>query len=72
MKKIGAEVKKLGDMQITKSCVFQSAIEGNEVSLPQLPLPCIHCSATRVYFGHERRLAEGKTGLVICDLIQNL
>uniref|UniRef100_A0A671Y476 Trafficking protein particle complex subunit 8 n=1 Tax=Sparus aurata TaxID=8175 RepID=A0A671Y476_SPAAU len=33
---------------------------GNEVSLPQLPLPCIHCSATRVYFGHERRLAEGE------------
>lgn len=32
---------------------------GNEVSLPQLPLPCIHSSATRVYFGHERRLAEG-------------
>uniref|UniRef100_A0A7N9AN94 Trafficking protein particle complex 8 n=1 Tax=Mastacembelus armatus TaxID=205130 RepID=A0A7N9AN94_9TELE len=33
---------------------------GNEVSLPQLPLPCIHSSATRVYFGHERRLAEGE------------
>uniref|UniRef100_A0A669EP65 Trafficking protein particle complex subunit 8 n=1 Tax=Oreochromis niloticus TaxID=8128 RepID=A0A669EP65_ORENI len=30
------------------------------VSLPQLPLPCIHSSATRVYFGHERRLAEGE------------
>uniref|UniRef100_A0A671Y126 Trafficking protein particle complex subunit 8 n=1 Tax=Sparus aurata TaxID=8175 RepID=A0A671Y126_SPAAU len=30
------------------------------LSLPQLPLPCIHCSATRVYFGHERRLAEGE------------
>uniref|UniRef100_A0A669CG76 Trafficking protein particle complex subunit 8 n=1 Tax=Oreochromis niloticus TaxID=8128 RepID=A0A669CG76_ORENI len=29
-------------------------------SLPQLPLPCIHSSATRVYFGHERRLAEGE------------
>uniref|UniRef100_A0A669B7W7 Trafficking protein particle complex subunit 8 n=1 Tax=Oreochromis niloticus TaxID=8128 RepID=A0A669B7W7_ORENI len=28
--------------------------------LPQLPLPCIHSSATRVYFGHERRLAEGE------------
>ncbi|XP_030289598.1 trafficking protein particle complex subunit 8 [Sparus aurata] len=40
--------------------VYKSAIEGNEVSLPQLPLPCIHCSATRVYFGHERRLAEGE------------
>uniref|UniRef100_A0A8D3DNY4 Trafficking protein particle complex 8 n=1 Tax=Scophthalmus maximus TaxID=52904 RepID=A0A8D3DNY4_SCOMX len=30
------------------------------LSLPQLPLPCIHSSATRVYFGHERRLAEGE------------
>uniref|UniRef100_A0A7N8YE22 Trafficking protein particle complex 8 n=1 Tax=Mastacembelus armatus TaxID=205130 RepID=A0A7N8YE22_9TELE len=30
------------------------------ISLPQLPLPCIHSSATRVYFGHERRLAEGE------------
>uniref|UniRef100_A0A8D0A440 Trafficking protein particle complex subunit 8 n=1 Tax=Sander lucioperca TaxID=283035 RepID=A0A8D0A440_SANLU len=29
-------------------------------SLPELPLPCIHSSATRVYFGHERRLAEGE------------
>ncbi|CAB1324026.1 unnamed protein product, partial [Coregonus sp. 'balchen'] len=29
-----------------------------EVALPQLPLPCINSSATRVYFGHERRLAE--------------
>uniref|UniRef100_A0AAX7TML4 Trafficking protein particle complex 8 n=1 Tax=Astatotilapia calliptera TaxID=8154 RepID=A0AAX7TML4_ASTCA len=29
-------------------------------TLPQLPLPCIHSSATRVYFGHERRLAEGE------------
>uniref|UniRef100_A0A667WZ17 Trafficking protein particle complex subunit 8 n=1 Tax=Myripristis murdjan TaxID=586833 RepID=A0A667WZ17_9TELE len=28
--------------------------------LPQLPLPCINSSATRVYFGHERRLAEGE------------
>ncbi|XP_073332203.1 trafficking protein particle complex subunit 8 [Pagrus major] len=40
--------------------VYKSVIEGNEVSLPQLPLPCIHCSTTRVYFGHERRLAEGE------------
>ncbi|XP_055800032.1 trafficking protein particle complex subunit 8 isoform X2 [Salvelinus fontinalis] len=31
-----------------------------EVALPQLPLPCINSSATRVYFGHERRLAEGE------------
>uniref|UniRef100_A0A8C5ECD4 Trafficking protein particle complex 8 n=1 Tax=Gouania willdenowi TaxID=441366 RepID=A0A8C5ECD4_GOUWI len=28
--------------------------------LPQLPLPCIQSSATRVYFGPERRLAEGE------------
>ncbi|XP_076583417.1 trafficking protein particle complex subunit 8 isoform X2 [Chaetodon auriga] len=40
--------------------VYKSVIGGNEVSLPQLPLPCIHSSATRIYFGHERRLAEGE------------
>ncbi|XP_074492675.1 trafficking protein particle complex subunit 8 isoform X2 [Sebastes fasciatus] len=40
--------------------VYKSVIVGNEDSLPQLPLPCIHSSATRVYFGHERRLAEGE------------
>ncbi|XP_019936666.2 trafficking protein particle complex subunit 8 isoform X2 [Paralichthys olivaceus] len=40
--------------------VYKSVIGGNEMSLPQLPLPCIHSSATRVYFGHERRLAEGE------------
>uniref|UniRef100_A0A3Q2EAP7 Trafficking protein particle complex subunit 8 n=1 Tax=Cyprinodon variegatus TaxID=28743 RepID=A0A3Q2EAP7_CYPVA len=28
--------------------------------LPELPLPYIHSAATRVYFGHERRLAEGE------------
>ncbi|KAG7488409.1 hypothetical protein MATL_G00034240 [Megalops atlanticus] len=31
-----------------------------EGSLPQLPLPCIQSSATRVFFGHDRRLAEGE------------
>ncbi|KAK7150553.1 hypothetical protein R3I93_011711 [Phoxinus phoxinus] len=31
-----------------------------ESSLPQLPLPCLHSSQTRVFFGHERRLAEGE------------
>ncbi|XP_057208656.1 trafficking protein particle complex subunit 8 isoform X5 [Triplophysa rosa] len=31
-----------------------------ETSLPQLPLPCLHSSQTRVFFGHERRLAEGE------------
>ncbi|KAK2883564.1 hypothetical protein Q8A67_017201 [Cirrhinus molitorella] len=29
-------------------------------SLPQLPLPCLHSAQTRVFFGHERRLAEGE------------
>ncbi|XP_026147080.1 trafficking protein particle complex subunit 8-like isoform X1 [Carassius auratus] len=29
-------------------------------SLPQLPLPFVHSSQTRVFFGHERRLAEGE------------
>lgn len=48
--------------QILHVCIFfQSVIKGNTVNLPQLPLPCIHSSATRVYFGHDRRLAEGKT-----------
>lgn len=27
--------------------------------LPQLPLPYINSSATRVFFGHDRRPAEG-------------
>ncbi|XP_031694645.1 trafficking protein particle complex subunit 8-like isoform X1 [Anarrhichthys ocellatus] len=40
--------------------VYKSVVGGSEDSLPQLPLPCIHSSATRVYFGHERRLAEGE------------
>uniref|UniRef100_A0A8C3G8W7 Trafficking protein particle complex subunit 8 n=1 Tax=Cyclopterus lumpus TaxID=8103 RepID=A0A8C3G8W7_CYCLU len=40
--------------------VYKSVVLGNEDRLPQLPLPCIHSSATRVYFGHERRLAEGE------------
>nr|XP_040041142.1 trafficking protein particle complex subunit 8 isoform X1 [Gasterosteus aculeatus aculeatus] len=40
--------------------VYKSVVGGNEDRLPQLPLPCIHSSATRVYFGHERRLAEGE------------
>ncbi|MFT7809625.1 trafficking protein particle complex subunit 8 isoform X3 [Arapaima gigas] len=31
-----------------------------EASLPQLPLPCVQSSATRVFFGHNRRLAEGE------------
>ncbi|KAJ8376842.1 hypothetical protein SKAU_G00074220 [Synaphobranchus kaupii] len=37
--------------------VSQSSPEGG---LPQLPLPCIQSSATRVFFGHDRRLAEGE------------
>ncbi|XP_039610360.1 trafficking protein particle complex subunit 8 isoform X1 [Polypterus senegalus] len=28
--------------------------------LPQLPLPCIQSSQTRIFFGHDRRLAEGE------------
>ena len=43
------------------SWAFQSVSAESEASLPKLPLPCIHAAATRVYFGHERRLAEGKT-----------
>ncbi|XP_061094723.1 trafficking protein particle complex subunit 8 isoform X1 [Conger conger] len=37
--------------------VSQASPEGG---LPQLPLPCIQSSATRVFFGHDRRLAEGE------------
>uniref|UniRef100_A0A3Q3KGX2 Trafficking protein particle complex 8 n=1 Tax=Monopterus albus TaxID=43700 RepID=A0A3Q3KGX2_MONAL len=40
--------------------VYKNVIKGNEVGLSQLPLPCILSSATRVYFGRERRLAEGE------------
>ncbi|XP_068449315.1 trafficking protein particle complex subunit 8 isoform X2 [Clinocottus analis] len=40
--------------------VYKSVVGGKEDNLPQLPLPCIHSSATRVYFGHERRFAEGE------------
>ncbi|KAK0133255.1 Trafficking protein particle complex subunit 8 [Merluccius polli] len=40
--------------------VYKSVTAESEVGLPQLPLPCIHSAATRVYFGHERRLAEGE------------
>ncbi|XP_078254155.1 trafficking protein particle complex subunit 8 isoform X2 [Rhinoraja longicauda] len=31
-----------------------------EAPLPQLPLPCIKSSATRVFFGHDRRPSEGE------------
>ncbi|XP_061152992.1 trafficking protein particle complex subunit 8 isoform X5 [Syngnathus typhle] len=40
--------------------VYKTVISRSGVRLPQLPLPCIHGAATRVYFGHERRLAEGE------------
>ncbi|XP_043984891.1 trafficking protein particle complex subunit 8 [Gambusia affinis] len=40
--------------------VVKSVLGENESCLPQLPLPHIRSSATRVYFGHERRLAEGE------------
>ncbi|KAB5539779.1 hypothetical protein PHYPO_G00093090 [Pangasianodon hypophthalmus] len=41
--------------------VYRSVSQpSNESSLPQLPLPCLLCTQTRVFFGHERRLAEGE------------
>ncbi|XP_077391270.1 trafficking protein particle complex subunit 8 isoform X2 [Festucalex cinctus] len=40
--------------------VYKTVISRSGVRLPHLPLPCIHSAATRVYFGHERRLAEGE------------
>ncbi|KAF5900443.1 trafficking protein particle complex subunit 8 isoform X1, partial [Clarias magur] len=41
--------------------VYRSASQpSNESSLPQLPLPCLLCTQTRVFFGHEPRLAEGE------------
>ncbi|XP_028258909.1 trafficking protein particle complex subunit 8 [Parambassis ranga] len=40
--------------------VSKSVMGSDEVCLPQLPLPCINSSATRIYFGHERRLAQGE------------
>ncbi|TSK58116.1 Trafficking protein particle complex subunit 8 [Bagarius yarrelli] len=41
--------------------VYRSASQpSSESSLPQLPLPCLLCPQTRVFFGHERRLAEGE------------
>ncbi|KAI5619859.1 trafficking protein particle complex subunit 8 isoform X1 [Silurus asotus] len=41
--------------------VYRSASQpSNESALPQLPLPCLLCTQTRVFFGHERRLAEGE------------
>lgn len=33
----------------------------SEGVLPQLPLPCLNSAQTRVFFGHERRLAEGES-----------
>ncbi|XP_051928710.1 trafficking protein particle complex subunit 8 isoform X3 [Hippocampus zosterae] len=40
--------------------VYKTVVSRSGVRLPHLPLPCIHSAATRVYFGHERRLAEGE------------
>ncbi|XP_013872892.1 trafficking protein particle complex subunit 8 [Austrofundulus limnaeus] len=40
--------------------VYKSVVGENEGHLPELPLPYIHSSATRVFFGHERRLADGE------------
>lgn len=39
--------------------VFKNVLSGAE-GLSELPLPCIDSSATRVYFGPERRPAEGE------------
>lgn len=41
-------------------------MEENDASLLQLPLPCINSSATRIYFGRERQLADGNAQLIIC------
>ncbi|XP_030627533.1 trafficking protein particle complex subunit 8 isoform X2 [Chanos chanos] len=41
--------------------VYKSVSQStNESVLPQLPLPCLYSARTRVFFGHERRLAEGE------------
>ncbi|XP_051511754.1 trafficking protein particle complex subunit 8-like isoform X2 [Myxocyprinus asiaticus] len=41
--------------------VYKSMTQlSGESPLPQLPLPCLHSSQTRVFFGHDRRLAEGE------------
>ncbi|XP_035380054.1 trafficking protein particle complex subunit 8 isoform X1 [Electrophorus electricus] len=41
--------------------VYKSVSQSSsDVTLPQLPLPCLHSAQTRVFFGHERRLAEGE------------
>ncbi|MEQ2176082.1 hypothetical protein GOODEAATRI_024467, partial [Goodea atripinnis] len=40
--------------------VVKSVLGENESCPPQLPLPYINSSVTRVYLGHERRLAEGE------------
>ncbi|XP_062858255.1 trafficking protein particle complex subunit 8 isoform X2 [Trichomycterus rosablanca] len=41
--------------------VYKSASQpASQSSFPQLPLPCLHSAQTRVFFGHNRRLAEGE------------
>ncbi|XP_051953858.1 trafficking protein particle complex subunit 8-like isoform X2 [Xyrauchen texanus] len=41
--------------------VYKSMTQlSGEGPLPQLPLPCLHSLQTRVFFGHDRRLAEGE------------
>ncbi|XP_077463762.1 trafficking protein particle complex subunit 8-like [Stigmatopora argus] len=39
--------------------VYKTVTNQSGASLANLPLPCIHAAATRVYLGHERRPAEG-------------
>ncbi|GCC29228.1 hypothetical protein chiPu_0007666 [Chiloscyllium punctatum] len=47
----------LGEYLYVYKSVNQLSPDG---PLPQLPLPCIKSSATRVFFGHDRRPSEGE------------
>ncbi|XP_076134156.1 trafficking protein particle complex subunit 8 isoform X2 [Alosa pseudoharengus] len=47
-------------LYVYKSVNWPSGETDSEGVLPQLPLPCLNSAQTRVFFGHERRLAEGE------------
>ncbi|XP_062411302.1 trafficking protein particle complex subunit 8 [Sardina pilchardus] len=47
-------------LYVYKSVNRPSGEADSEGVLPQLPLPCLNSAQTRVFFGHERRLAEGE------------
>ncbi|XP_048107652.1 trafficking protein particle complex subunit 8 isoform X1 [Alosa alosa] len=47
-------------LYVYKSVNQPSGETDTEGVLPQLPLPCLNSAQTRVFFGHERRLAEGE------------